>query len=358
MYSAIIYAHGASSSDKELKIIGGENTKSARKFVEWYNGMPESESFELSSINKIGIIGNGNVAMDVSRILSVPIEHLSNTDISWEALDVLSTSNVKEIDIYGRRGAVQAAMSVKELRYLSKVPGISIRVFEDEISKSVNANSIKEGSIDSVQVTQQQRARKRLFDLINSFPRQHNPDARVKINLRFLLSPLEYLDKSLKMSVNELQGPVYSQHSVETDKFLINQCDLAIRSIGYSSIQIDEDLPFNYKEGIVENLGGRVSPNCYVTGWARTGPFGVIDTTMRNVFVSVMQQTIDCIIQDYYDQKITETLIDAKDLLKCNYITFPQWLKIDRYEIQDGSSKGKCREKIKSIKKMLEVALN
>ena len=125
--------------------------------------MPGCQNFSLSNLSKIGIIGNGNVAMDVARILSSPIERLSSTDISCEALEQLQISGVKEIDVIGRRGAVQSAMTVKELRHLFKIPGLSLRFFQDEIDKSLNFESKDEAKLDSVQVNQQERARKRLF---------------------------------------------------------------------------------------------------------------------------------------------------------------------------------------------------
>ena len=100
-----------------------------------------------------------------------------------------------------------------------------------------------------------------------------------------MLSPISYNDSTLRLNINTLKGVYSNQIAVGTDKFLEDQCDLLIRSIGYTCVQIDPDLPFNTKEGIVENYGGRIQGNSYVTGWARTGPFGIIDTTMRNVFV-------------------------------------------------------------------------
>ena len=248
--------------------------------------MPGCQNFSLSNLSKIGIIGNGNVAMDVARILSSPIERLSSTDISCEALEQLQISGVKEIDVIGRRGAVQSAMTVKELRHLFKIPGLSLRVFQDEIDKSLNFESKDEAKLDSVQVNQQERARKRLFDLINAIPRTHDPNSRIKLNLRFLLSPSSYAPPVLSLNKNSLQGKAYNQIPIPTNEIVDYDYDLLIRSIGYSSVQIDQDLPFNFKEGIVDNQAGRVHHNSYVAGWARTGPFGVIDTTMRSVFVS------------------------------------------------------------------------
>ena len=248
--------------------------------------MPGSEKFSLKNVANVGIIGNGNVAIDVARILGSPIDRLLPTDISQETLEEISSSDIQEINIYGRRGAVQAAMTIKELRQFSKISGISVRVFQDEIDASLSSASVHEAQIGSVQVTQQQRSRKRLFDLINSFPRTHTQDARVKVNFRFLLSPVSFAPPEITLTVNQLQGEPDKQVAVSTGKNITEKCDLLIRSIGYSSVQIDPDLPFDSKNGVVKNVGGKIIGNSYVTGWARTGPFGVIDTTMRNAFVN------------------------------------------------------------------------
>lgn len=282
----MIYANGSASADKTLSIPGGEYSRSARKLVEFYNSMPGCEDFSFKTTEKLGIIGNGNVAIDIARVLASPISRLSPTDISSNALFSLSESSLKEINIYGRRGAIQSAMSVKELRYLHKISGISLRAFQDEIQNSLNLASVQEGKINLTQTTQQERARKRLFELINSLPREHDPQARVKVNLRFLLAPERFSDnKKLLLNVTSLQGKEYEQQAANTGKYIEEDCDMLIRSIGYSSLPIDKDLPFNEKEGVIRNVGGRVQDNVYVAGWARTGPFGVIDTTMRNVFV-------------------------------------------------------------------------
>lgn len=247
--------------------------------------MPNSQDFDFTGVEKVGIIGNGNVAMDVARVLGSSIERLQPTDIAEKAFEVLRKSKIREIDIYGRRGPVQAAMTVKELRYLSKVPGISLRVLQDEVDKGLSPASENEAMLNSVQTNQRERARKRLFDLINSLPREHNPNAQVKINLRFMLAPVDFTAPYLTLAKTTLQGPELQQIAVLSEETFKDNCDLLIRSIGYSSVQIDKSLPFDQELGTVKNLGGKIEGNNYVTGWARTGPFGVIDTTMRNVFV-------------------------------------------------------------------------
>jgi hypothetical protein len=223
--------------------------------------------------------------MDVARILSSPLDRLAKTDIDTEAFSALCESRIQEIDIIGRRGPVQAAMTVKELRYLTSIPGTSVRVFQDEIDKGLNLNSIKEGEISSVPTNQIQRAKRRLFDLMNSLPRVHPPDARVKINLRFLLNPESIEPPKVAFRKTSLTGELNKQSFVLTDEREVVDSDLVIRSIGYKSEKIDENLPFDEESGTVVNLGGKIENNCFVAGWARTGPFGVVDTTMRSVFV-------------------------------------------------------------------------
>jgi adrenodoxin-NADP+ reductase len=247
--------------------------------------MPGSSCLNLEGVRKVTIIGNGNVAMDVARILASPPQRLVSTDIDLEAFEALSKSEVKEIDVVGRRGPVQAAMTVKELRFLANVPGVSVRVLQDEFERGINENSIKEGQIASVPINQAQRAKRRLFDLMNSFPRTHSNDARVKVNLRFLLSPYTYEHPNIVFKETSLAGEPNKQVPVVGSRVESWESDLVIRSIGYKSEKIDEDLPFDSETGIVSNFGGKIEGNCFVAGWARTGPFGVVDTTMRSVFV-------------------------------------------------------------------------
>jgi NADPH-dependent glutamate synthase beta subunit-like oxidoreductase len=283
----VIYAYGA-SEDRTLDIPGGNKTHPARKFVEWYNAHPYAESFDLSKVETVGIIGNGNVAIDIARIMGMNWESLEKTDINRETVEALKSSNVKEIYMIGRRGAIQAAMTVKELRLLTMVPEISIRVFQDEIERSLNDVSQEEADLKSpVAISLQSRARRRLFDLMNSLPRVHKSSAKTKLDFRFLLEPVSYENNTLKLEKTALSGTKCNQIAHRTGEFLSLSADLVFRSIGYKCIKIDSDLPFDESRGIVQNIAGRVpgSSPVYVTGWAKTGPFGVIDTTMRSVFV-------------------------------------------------------------------------
>ncbi|CAG9323220.1 unnamed protein product [Blepharisma stoltei] len=353
-YSAVIYAHG-SSSDKALDIIGGHLSKSARSFVEWYNALPGCDSFSLKGIKKVAIIGNGNVAIDLVRIMGSPIDRLEKTDISNIALEELRSSQIENIEVIGRRGAIQSAMTVKELRMLSNIPGISIRVFEDEIRDSLNESSQKEIDVNyDKEHFANTRARKRLFDLINSFPREHKTNSRVKIDFRYLLSPIRYEQGILTLQKNALVGNSYKQIARPLDSTIEIPCDLLFRSIGYKGIHIDGELPYDNKEGILINTEGKISENTYVSGWAKTGPYGVIDATMRSSF-----ETAETIIKDYNKGVFTPKEDKIHKILENKpVVTFQDWLKIDAYEISQGKLSGKPREKVKNIEKMLEIALN
>lgn len=249
--------------------------------------MPGCESFDLRGIKNVAIIGNGNVAIDVVRIMGSSISRLDHTDISSAALEALMHSDVKTIDVIARRGAIQSAMTVKELRPLSKIPEISLRVFDDEIRAGLTENSLLEIDIKSSgESFGTHRARKRLYDLVNSLPREHKPDAKVNINFRFLLSPYKLEKNALCLHKNVLSGPVYKQSANSTGESTQIECDLLFRSIGYKGIHIDPSLPYDPKEGIIVNTDGKVNAKTYVSGWAKTGPYGVIDSTLRSASVS------------------------------------------------------------------------
>jgi adrenodoxin-NADP+ reductase len=362
-YSAIIYAYGA-ASDSSLGIPGEEFIVSARKFVEWYNGHPEAVPFQLANVKSVCIIGNGNVAVDVVRILGAPQSQLEHTDIASSALEELRRSAVRDIHVVGRRGMLQAACTAKELRQLSSVEGMSHRIFAADLEASLNESSRKECDFDQPSgTTIHTRAKRRLFEIFNSFRRDADPSARVRVHWHFLKSPVRTDGASMTLQHNELEGPPSNQSSRPIPSQLSSlSADLFFKSLGYKSLQIDSDIPFNAAQGIVENIGCRVQApgpaRTYVTGWARTGPFGVLDTTMRSVFVRLTQVMMDSLLEDYRQQLLQPPEAETDSVL-CSLkrvVSFEGWRKIDAYELSQGAAKGKTREKVVDIEEMLDLA--
>lgn len=279
-YSGVIYAYGA-SADKELGIAGeAEYARSARSFVEWYNSLPGAKAFDLSDTKSVAIIGNGNVALDVARILASPVYDLRSTDISQKACMVLEDSAVKNIHIIGRRGALQAACAIKELRKLTEVEGVSVRVYERDL---------KESQIETTgeQSYPQARAKKRLLELLDSLPKEPSRDARVQVHFHFLQSPVKITASELHLQRNTLQSSPTGIKAVGTKEHTQLPCDLVLRSTGYRTLAIDPAVPFDEKRNVITAENGRVGTDfpIYAAGWCRSGPEGILDYTMRNAFV-------------------------------------------------------------------------
>lgn len=217
---------------------------SAHDFVAWYNGLPGTEDYKPNlSARSVAIIGQGNVAIDVSRILLSPIDALAKTDITQFALQALSESKVERVYLIGRRGPLQAAFTIKELREMTKLPGVNIRWRGDDF---VGINE---------ELPNLPRPRKRLTELmLSNFSTQQYEDGKKLFIPIFLRSP-QHIDSSnnLVLSINNLVG----NSAVATTATETLETDLIMRSIGYKSICLDEKLNFDEKQGLVNNVGGR-----------------------------------------------------------------------------------------------------
>ncbi|GJQ87019.1 hypothetical protein Trydic_g12600 [Trypoxylus dichotomus] len=351
-YHAVLLAYGADKN--RLLNINGENLKNvipARDIVGWYNGVPESSNLQIDlSKSTAAVFGQGNVAIDVARILLTPVDRLKNTDITQHALESLSTSKIKEIYLIGRRGPLQAAFTIKELREMLKLSNCS----------TLWNHSDFVGILEIL--PQLTRPRKRLTELMLKSLSNKEVSVFKKFIPVFFRSPLEFIGtsgsiKKAKLCINKLEGTDFlTSNAIPTDKTEFLNCDLAITSIGYQSVQVDPKIPFDFDHGRVQNINGKIVDGMYATGWLGTGPTGVILSTMSNAF-----GVADYIISDL--KKVTplskpgfssvQKLLEKKGI---QIVYWKNWLKIDAYEQEEGKKLGKPREKIISIKKMLEVA--
>ncbi|KAL5285813.1 FDXR family protein [Megaselia abdita] len=348
-YHAVLLTYGA-DQDHRLNIPNEdqENVISARKFVAWYNGLPGAENLQPKLTgDTVTIIGQGNVAIDVARILLSPVDLLKNTDITEYSLEALSTSNIKRVQLVGRRGPLQAAFTIKELREMLKLPNVTT-VWRREDFEGV------EDLVASLQ-----RPRKRLTELmLTSLKAQNFTDTQERQFLPiFLRSPETISYNSLDVVVNKMAG----DKAVKTKDMENLPADLILRSIGYRSTCADSEIPFNEKAGKVFNHNGRVLVNgdsevidrgLYTAGWLGTGPTGVILTTMNTAF-GVGKHIVD----DFNGNLIKcDQNKPGLDIKKLRAVTWDKWERIDKAEIEAGAGKGKPREKIVSINTMLEVA--
>lgn len=374
----MVFAYG-SSEDRVLGI-PGENLKgvySARQFVGWYNGLPEHVGLNppLDAAEDVSIIGNGNVALDVARILLCDLSRLKSTDITEEAYEVLKKSKVKNVRIVGRRGLLQSAFTTKEVRELINEPGVALRKLDAAYIETYRPF-----------IPVLDRVKKRLVTVIDKASNEWNEeDAAIKNlktwSLDYLLSPTQFnvsynsdqLLESTRFEVNVLEQYDIKSPAVAdgTGKYVTFKNELVFRSIGYKSIALPglkEDLGVNFddRRGLIPNSYGRVLVHAaeenkvvpgnglYATGWVKTGPTGVIAHTMRESF-----EVAETILEDYYkgqvDKEVKAGFAGVKDKIKSRVVSWADWEKIDKAEKELGESSGKPRSKFTSAESMLSV---
>ena len=363
-YAAVIYATGA-QTDKSLGIPGEDRPGSwaATEFVAWYNGHPDYRDLEFDlSAERAVVIGNGNVAADVVRILTLSAAELERTDIADHALEALRASRVREVVVLGRRGPAQAAFTSAELRELGRLDGVELRVDPadvelDPISREWLA---AEGTFT---------ARKNV-ELLREFAARPAPaGARRRIELRFLRSPVEIRGpgrvEAVDVRRNEIargdDGSLRAQ-SVEGELETI-ECGLVLRSVGYRAVPLP-DVPFDERYFVLPNERGRVLgadgeplPGVYAVGWIKRGPTGILGTNKRDA-----EETVQGLAEDLAAGKVSQPpgaeRIDA--LLaerKPDLVTADGWRAIDRSEVEAGRAGERPRVKLADRDALLRAAV-
>ncbi|XP_013144397.1 PREDICTED: NADPH:adrenodoxin oxidoreductase, mitochondrial isoform X2 [Papilio polytes] len=360
-YDAVLLTYGA-EEDKTLGIDNEDanNIVAARNFVGWYNGHPRDTDLKVDlSVSTAAILGQGNVALDVARILMTPVDVLRKTDITEHALTALAESKVNELYLVGRRGPLQVAFTIKELREQIKLPNcVTVWRIEDFA-----------GVEDAVATLN--RPRKRLTELMLKSVNETSKCREAKdkyFKPIFFRSPSKFLKNNsnnvsgIELICNKVVGDnLEHQKCVATDVKEVIECGLVFRSIGYKSVKVDKDIVFdsnafvaNDKGRVIENNAPQDLARLYVSGWLGTGPVGVILHTMSNAFL-----VAKAICEDFKDFKNPPKggFEEVKKILSNHQIVdWEGWEKIDKYEIAQGKKVGKPREKVCNIRKMLEIA--
>lgn len=355
-YDAVVLCYGA-DQDVELKIPGENlpNVISARRFVGWYNGLPADKSIPVNlNVEDVTIFGQGNVAIDVARILLKSVDDLKATDITEHALAKLAESKVKIVRLIGRRGVLQVAFTIKEFREISNLSDV----------RTLIDNSHFEDIISILQDLP--RPRKRLTELLLKTASESEAlKQKTKIlQILFLRSPLEFTGNEringVKLAVNRFKNltsstPTESQQIEMTDKKEFLSTELIFRSIGYKCSKAEPEIPFNFFNCIGN---ARVMPGVYCAGWLQSGPVGVILSTMTDAFT-----TANHIFQDIQNSVIRcEKSKPGYELIKpilrergIPIVNWEGWKKIDELEVRRGKTLNKPREKITDINEMLNV---
>ena len=354
-YDAIVYAIGAETG-RPLDVPGADlpGVAPATRFVGWYNGHPDHREggFDLS-VERAVVIGNGNVAVDVARMLSLTHDELRTTDIADHALDVLRESRIRDVTLLGRRGPVQAAFTTPELRELGALAGADVVVDPSELALDEASRAALDGSSPTT---------RRNIEVLREFAARDRGRSRSRtITLRFLRSPVEIVGdgrvEAVVVAVNELvvreDGTVSARPTGRTETV---PAGLVLSSIGYRGRPI-AGLPFDEARGLIPNDSGRVRGGAreYVTGWIKRGPSGIIGTNKK-----CAQATVQRLLGDVGEtaaerpsaRATAAWLHDRQPRL----VTAAQWSAIDAHEQRTGARAGRPRVKLTRVGDLLAVA--
>lgn len=354
-YDAVVYAVGA-QSDKPLNIPGEDlpGSIAAVDFVGWYNAHPNFEHAapDLSGARAV-VVGNGNVAIDVARILVTDPEVLACTDIADHALESLRPCGVREVVLVGRRGPLQAAFTTLELRELGELEGVDVVVDPAQLAGISDEDAAAAG-----------KTAKQNIKVLRDYAQRAPREGHRRIVFRFMTSPIEIRGdgrvEQIVLGRNELvadeRGWVSARDTGEREEL---PAQLVVRSVGYRGVPTP-GLPFDEKRGTIPNTAGRVegSRNEYVVGWIKRGPTGVIGTNKKD-----SQDTVDTLIADLAaTEALTEFPPDHGEQLAAwlasrqpQLVTTAQWKIIDRFERAAGEPHGRPRVKLPNLAELLRV---
>lgn len=356
LYHAVIFTCGA-ESDRKLGVPGEDlkGSHTATEFVGWYNGHPDyrDREFDLSGETAV-IIGQGNVAADVARILSKTVDELKHTDIAEHALEALAKSRIKEIHVVGRRGPAQAKFTAKELREFGELADCSPVVKPEDLklnpeSETELADKTNAGSAKNVEI-------------FRSFAAT-DPDGKTRRCIfHFLESPVRLEGEGklerLILGKNRLEGEPFDQKARPTGETYEMPCGILFRSIGYRGVPMP-GVPFDEKRGVFANSDGRITeggepvPGLYVAGWIKRGPTGIIGTNRADSVATIASLMADLPNLADGGKKGGEGLREILKDRNVRVVTYDDWRKIDAAEIKRGEPKGKPREKFTRIAEML-----
>ena len=357
-HHAVILTCGA-ETDRKLGIPGEDlpGSHTATEFVAWYNGHPDyrEREFDLSHENAV-VIGQGNVAADVSRILSKTVDELKNTDIAQHALDALAESKIKNVYVIGRRGPAQAKFTSKELKEFGELEACDAVVNPDELA--LNAASEAELAEKS------NAGSKKVYDLFLGYAEKGLTGKQRQCHFQFLRSPVELVggDRIEKVIIehNQLSGEAFKQSARGTGERYEQEAGILFRSIGYRGVEMP-GVPFHDSWGVFPNESGRVTdndnmvPQLYTAGWIKRGPSGIIGTN-RACAVETVKSLVEDVAKLNADSKTgRDGLYSLLDQRNVRYINYQQWKTIDQAEVARGETKQKPREKFTSVDEMLAL---
>jgi ferredoxin--NADP+ reductase len=363
-YNAIVYAYGT-ATDRQLGIPGEDlpGSHAATEFVNWYNAHPDFAEHEFDlSCKRAVVIGNGNVAADVARMLALPRAELEVTDTADHAIEALAGSGIEEIVVLGRRGPAQAAFTNPEVRELGELTDADIVIDPAEME-------LDEASREYVESDECDPTHRRNVEIFTEFAGREPEGKPKRVIMRFCSSPVEIKGdgrvESVVIGRNELyrddSGAIRARDTGEREEI---ECGIVLRSIGYKGVGL-EGIPFDGGRGLIPNEAGRVTdpetgeqvPGHYAVGWIKRGPSGVIGTNKKDAL-----ETVTALLEDREAGRVPEhTPADPpiEELLAeraGDHVTYLGWQAIDRAEVAAGEPHGRPRIKFCRVAEMVEAS--
>jgi len=349
-YHVVLYTLGT-SIDKRLGIPGEElrGSHAATEFVAWYNGHPDHSGLEVDlQAREVVVVGAGNVAIDVARMLALAPSELAVTDTANHAIDVLRSGGIREITILARRGPVQAAFTNPELLEMGVLERGDVDVVGGELDE-----------LSAVALESADKTRRRNVEILQDYAARPKAGHPIIVRFRFLASPVELLGdenghvRAVKIEKNAIvardDGSLAARGTGEFDEI---PAQLVFRSIGYTGHPVG-DIPFDERRGLIRNEGGRVTDpdgthhvGEYVSGWIKRGPSGVIGTNKKD-----SQDTVNRILEDVATGRINEPILDDVDALIAAHapdaVPWEGWRAIDAIETAAGGESAPARPRVK-----------
>jgi ferredoxin--NADP+ reductase len=356
-YDAVIYATGA-PAERRLGIPGEDlpGSYGAKQFIEWYNGHPGAAHYNfVLDKQHAAVIGAGNVALDVARMLVRGSEEIASTDVPDRVLAAFRNNRITDVHLIARRGAAQAKFTPVELRGLGDLLNADIVVRPEEMQLSDR---------DEIRIGANRELRTNIARL-REWAQTPLEGKERRLHIRFLRSPVRILGKrhveGIMLEGNE-QFP--DGHLRGTGNFETLKVDMIFRAVGYRSLRLP-DVPFDEVKSIIPNNQGRVlnengqvADKEYVTGWAKRGPSGTIGTNRSDSAETVCALLADIAAREVHNGSDPEQILIFLDSRRVNYTNWANWLRLDDYETQLGRKQGRPRVKIPDLRSMLELSHN
>ncbi len=361
-YHQICFTTGA-QTDRVLGVPGEDlrGSHAATEFVAWYNGHPDyrDRSFDLSGEAAV-VIGVGNVAIDVARILCRTYEELAVTDIADYALAALRESRIRTVHLIGRRGPAQAAFTTPEIQEMGEMAGADVAVLPEE----ARLDALSQTAVDA----HPDKALVRKIEILQRYAAQPSAGKPRRLHIRFLLSPTELMGdaggrvRGVRLARNVLYADNGSLRPRATGEHETLPADIVFRSVGYLGVPLP-GVPFDERRGVIPNDRGRVltgqggepMPGLYASGWIKRGPSGVIGTNKPDA-----AETVERMLEDLragaVPAPVHPGVADAERLVRerqPDYVSYEDWLRLDRIETARGQAAGRPRVKLTRTEDMI-----